>query len=349
MRLIFVHWVYEDRGSAQDIHNYAEIAKTLGHEVVIYGPRQVKSAFNYSLEINPADAVIFIFEWTTDLQRGDQLDLLRLVGQIPRRRRVVIDCDGKYNDAIDVTGDYNHPDTNVSQRWVEICDSLADKIYQPTFHPLRPNVHSFLFHAYNPVWEMPLDFRDKQYGMYYVGNNWFRWQPMRRVLAVLEGVRAEVGRVGFVGYGWDAPAPWANSTIIEAAYYTDPDYLRQLEIEVQPPIHFHEVIAAMGKGVFTPVIYRPLFDHLQLVTCRTFETVAANTIPLFTQDAAFVREVYGAHAEELVLGHHGTEKICDVLQRSDYYADIVREMRRHLAAHHSYAARIKELVDIVTG
>jgi len=349
MRLIFVHWVYEDRGSAQDIHNYAEIAKTLGHEVVIYGPRQVKSAFNYSLEINPADAVIFIFEWTTALQRGDQLDLLRLVGQIPRRRRVVIDCDGKYNDAIDVTGDYNHPDTNVSQRWVAICDSLADKIYQPTFHPLRPNVHSFLFHAYNPVWEMPLDFRAKQYGMYYVGNNWFRWQPMRRVLAVLEGVRAEVGRVRFVGHGWDAPAPWANSTIIEAAYYTDPDYLRPLEIEVPPPIHFNEVIAAMGKGVFTPVIYRPLFDRLQLVTCRTFETVAANTIPLFTQDAAFVREVYGAHAEEFVLGHHGTEKICDVLQRSDYYADRVREMRRHLAAHHSYAARIKELIEIVTG
>jgi hypothetical protein len=349
MRLIFVHWVYEDRGSAQDLHNYAEIAKTLGHEIVIYGPRQVRSAFNYSLEINPADAVIFIFEWTTDLQRGDQLDLLRLVGQIPRRRRVVIDCDGKYNDALNVVGDYNHPDTHMSQRWVEICDSLADKIYQPTFHPSRPNVRSFLFHAYNPVWEIPLDFKDKQYGMYYVGNNWFRWQPMRPILAMLEGVRADVGRVGFVGYGWDTPAPWANSTIIEAAYYTDPDYLRQLEIEVQPPIHFHEVIAAMSKGVFTPVIYRPLFDHLQLVTCRTFETVAANTIPLFTQDAAFVREVYGAHAEALVLGPHGTEKILDVLRRSDYYADIVREMRCHLAAHHSYAARIKELIEMVTG
>jgi len=95
------------------------------------------------------------------------------------------------------------------------------------------------------------------------------------------------------------------------------------------------------------VIYRPLFDHLQLVTCRTFETVAANTIPLFTQDAAFVREVYGASAEELVLGPHGAEKILDVLRRSDYYADIVREMRCHLAAQHSYAARIKELMEIV--
>ena len=120
MRLIFVHWVYEDRGSAQDMHNYAEIAKTLGHEIVIYGPQQVKSAFQYSLEINPADAVIFIFEWTTDLQEGDCLDWARLAARLPKRRRIVIDCDGKYNDAISVVGDYNHESEQQSRRWIQI-------------------------------------------------------------------------------------------------------------------------------------------------------------------------------------------------------------------------------------
>ena len=58
MRLIFVHYVYEDRGSAQDLHNYAEIAKALGHEVVVYGPPNEKSSFNYSRDIGSADAVI---------------------------------------------------------------------------------------------------------------------------------------------------------------------------------------------------------------------------------------------------------------------------------------------------
>ena len=51
----------------------------------------------------------------------------------------------------------------------------------------------------------------------------------------------------------------------------------------------------MGEGV-QPGLYRPLFDHLRLVTCRTFETPAANTIPLFAQDAAFVEEIYGPEA-----------------------------------------------------
>src|SRR5712692_4250477 len=105
MRLIFVHWVYEDRGSAQDIYNYREVAKQLGHEVVIYGPPEL-SSFHYSLVINDSDAVVFICEWTMQLHIVDQLNWLWLVARVMRSRRVVIDCDGKYNDAIIVVGDY---------------------------------------------------------------------------------------------------------------------------------------------------------------------------------------------------------------------------------------------------
>jgi hypothetical protein len=124
MRLMFVHHVIEDRGSAQDMYHYAQVAKLLGHEVALYGPPHRASGFHYSLDIDSADAVIFIFEWTTGLQYGDNIDLMRLVGRLPRERRVVIDCDGKYNDAIRVEGDYNHPDAGTSQQWVRICDSL---------------------------------------------------------------------------------------------------------------------------------------------------------------------------------------------------------------------------------
>ena len=151
MRLVFVHYVIEDRGSAQDMYNYAQVARALGHEVALYGPPNAGSAFNYSMDVASADAVIFIFEWTTALQHGDNLDFVRLVDKVPRERRVVIDCDGKYNHAINVEGDSNHTDAAASKRWVEICDSLSDKIYQPTFHPQRPNVRTFFFHAYNQI------------------------------------------------------------------------------------------------------------------------------------------------------------------------------------------------------
>jgi hypothetical protein len=347
MRLIFVHWVYEDRGSAQDLYNYREAARQLGHEVIIYGPPEL-SSFHYSLEVGGNDAVIFICEWTTALQYGDQLDWLRLVAQVPRRRRVVIDCDGRYNDVISVTGDSNHPDAAASREWIAICDSLSDKICQATLHPLRPNVRPFLFHAYNPDWAAPLDLRDKRYGMFYVGNNWFRWRQLRRVLETVERVRAEVGPIGITGHGWDRPAPWTNDSISPDAYANDPDYLRRLDVAVMPPVRFDQVIASMGQGVFTPVIYRPLFEHLQLVTCRTFETPAANTIPLFGLDPEFVEETYGRAARDLVLGgEHPEELVVDVMRHPDRYAEIVEGIRRELSEKHSYAARLRELVRII--
>src|SRR5262245_51432388 len=122
MRLVFVHYVVEDRGSAQDMYYYARVARELGHEVVLYGPPNPASAFNYSRAVGAADGVVFIVEWTTHLQYGDTVDLARLVGRVPRRRRVVVDCDGRYNDAVRVVGDANHPDAAASRAWVGVCD-----------------------------------------------------------------------------------------------------------------------------------------------------------------------------------------------------------------------------------
>src|SRR5216684_2140144 len=89
MRIMFVYWAFEDQGSGLLIQGYTKAAQELGHEVVVYGKQNPKIPLNYSLDINSADAVVFVFEWTTDLLQGDRLDLLRLVTQIPRKRRVI--------------------------------------------------------------------------------------------------------------------------------------------------------------------------------------------------------------------------------------------------------------------
>ena len=39
MRLMFVYWRTSNAGSAQTIRHYAEAARELGHEVVIYARR----------------------------------------------------------------------------------------------------------------------------------------------------------------------------------------------------------------------------------------------------------------------------------------------------------------------
>jgi hypothetical protein len=347
MRLLFVHHVIADRGSAQDMHAYAEVGRALGHEVALYGPPRSQAPFHHSLDVSGTDAVIFIFEWTTDLQYGDNLDLLRLAARVPREQRVVIDCDGKYNDAISVLGDYNHPNAETSRRWIEVCDSLTDKIFQPTLRPLRPNVGTFFFHAYNPAWEVPLDFSGKQFGMSYVGNNWFRWRGLKQVLEAVETVQDAVGRILLVGNGWDTPAPWANPSLIEDAYYSDPAYLDALGVEVHPPVRFDEVVSMMGRGVFTPVIYRPLFDELQLVTCRTFESLAANAIPLFMQEPGFVQDTYGEVALDLVAGEKPSEKIADILDRPNYYQELVQNLRTIAAQRYSYEARLQQIMEML--
>jgi len=83
------------------------------------------------------------------------------------------------------------------------------------------------------------------------------------------------------------------------------------------------------------------------VTCRTFETPAASTIPLFGLDAGYVRELYGQPAAELLLpAESPSDKILDIVERPEYYAEIVTGIRSRLAAQHSYSVRLQQLVEI---
>ena len=65
-----------------------------------------------------------------------------------------------------------------------------------------------------------------------------------------------------------------------------------------------------------------------MVTCRTFETPAAGTIPLFLLERDYVAEIFGERALELVLDEENAhEKIVDVLERPEHYAEIVMAIR----------------------
>src|SRR5262249_31661827 len=123
---------------------------------------------------------------------------------------------------------------------------------------------------------------------------------------------------------------------------------RKLEVEVLSPIPFERVVEWMSKATFNPVISRPTFSRMRLVTPRFFETPAASTIPLFGLDGAHVREIYGEGADPLVLPEdEPQEKVRDIVRRPDYYADIVMEIRRHLAREHSQMNRLKQLISII--
>jgi len=346
MKLVFVYWGYENAGSMLDLRGYARAARAIGHEVTLYGPPNPLFALDYSQYLTGADAVIFVFEWTTALQFGDRLDWTRLLEAVPRQRRVVIDCDGAYNDPIEFGGDYNHRTVESSRHWTDVCDSLSDKIFQPTLRPRRKNVRPFLFHIYDPTWEAPLDFADKEFGMIYVGHTKFRWRGMSQVLRAIERVRDRVGRVALVGEGWGKPLDWMQWD--DGKHYVDRDYLKRIGVEALPAVPYQQVTGTINKAVFNPVVYRPLFEQLGMVTCRTFETPAAGTIPLFLLDRTYVTEIFGERAMELVLdGEHAHEKIVDVLERPEHYAEIVMSIREDFGQHHSPEARLRELVEII--
>ena len=86
MKLVFVYWGYENAGSMLDLRGYSRAAQAMGHEITVYGPPNPVFALNYSQDLAGADAVIFVVEWTTDLQYGDRLDWARLVTSVPRQR-----------------------------------------------------------------------------------------------------------------------------------------------------------------------------------------------------------------------------------------------------------------------
>jgi hypothetical protein len=104
----------------------------------------------------------------------------------------------------------------------------------------------------------------------------------------------------------------------------------------------------MSRGIFNPVIYRPLFDRLGMVTCRTFETPASGTIPLFLLEPVYLTEIYGEAASGLSLAIEDPhERIADVLDRPDHYAEIVRGIRERFAERHCPEARLRELIGII--
>lgn len=349
MKIAFVYWGYENAGSMLDLRGYTRAAKAMGHEVIVYGPPEWAFALDYSKDLANVDALVFVVEWTTALQFGDNVDWLRLLDAVPRDRRVVIDCDGHYNEPIWFMGDYNHRTMTLSSEWIAFCDSLSDKIFQPTYHPRRQNVRPFLFHIYDPAWESPIATdRKKPFDMIYVGHTKHRWRGMLKVFKAIEKVRDRVGRVGLVGEGWGEVVPWMEEGEAKAKHYVDRDYMARHRFEGLPAVPFDAVAPTIEKGVFNPVVYRPVFEQLGFVTCRTFETPASGTIPLFLLERDYVVDIFGERATELMIaGAEDSEKILDVLERPAHYADIVMDIRREFQVRHTPEARLRELIGYI--
>lgn len=364
MKLLFTSKIDGVSHAVSTISKYAEVGRALGHEVAVFGEQSSEApSLPYSLDVGAFDFAIFVIYDPSDFP--DLPYLARLLDGMPKERRVIIDCVGRYNDTIRVDHDFNHlqrVDGHEGWEWIEGFQAVSDKILQPTLNPLREDVRPFLFHGYDPpavarvyrsaddaaqAWSANGD-GAKQYGMAYVGHNWQRWDQIRGFLGAVEPIKDRLTPMCLAGWNWDKRPDWAIEHGLQGVD-VDPALLERLGVQTQWAIPFHEVIEFVGQARFSPVFHRPLFNHLGLVTIRTFETFCSDTIPLLMLPDSLVESIYGADARPLAPGTDVAGRLEDMLRRPEVYWDAVLKTRAHLAEHHSYQQRFQELLAILEG
>jgi hypothetical protein len=354
MKILLVTSVDPWTRSVSTIHRWVHAGRSLGHEVAVYGePSAELPHLPFTTDLSGVNVAVFVVQVPSDFP--DMPYLARVLDQVPRERRVVVDLWGRFNDTIRVDHDFNHLeklDGHLGWEWEDAFNALSEVILQPTLAPRRPGVRSYLFHGFDPAAiaarhssarEAAAAWSTKPYGVMYVGSNWQRWTQVRPFLERYAPVRDKVGPVCLVGWDWGARPDWAVQKGI-VGVDTDPDFLAALGVEIRNGVRFDEIVGLLGQARFAPVFHRPLFRELGLVTARTFETFYADTIPVLMLPRDLVTGIYGPAASALVPGADLTAYLTDVLDRPQHYWEAVLETRAHLARQHSYERRLQELL-----
>jgi hypothetical protein len=362
MRLLIVSRFDRSARAINTIIKYVRVGKSLGHEVALFcDPMDDLPDVPTSRDPKAFDYVMFVVYETSDFP--DLPYLAYLLDGVPRERRIIVDCTGRYNETIQVEHDFNHlekMDNHMGWEWVDGFDAVAKTILQPTLAPVRPDAHGFLFHGFDPAAvEYHYDTaaeaasawagkgsEQKKYGMIYVGNNWQRWSQMRSLLQQIEPIQQSIGPICLTGWAWDCRPDWAVELGIQGID-TDPAMLQCMGVEVRGNIAFDQVIGVINQARFCPVIQRPLFNHLGFVTNRTFETFCSDTIPLLMLPHQMIESIYGPAARLLAMGEDVASQIQDIMRCPDVYWDAILKTRAYLADRHSFQRRFQELSAIL--
>jgi len=121
MKLLFATELTRYARSIYTLTKYVDVGRALGHEVAVFGEQSADMpSLPYTLDVEKFDFVIFVIHVPSDFP--DLPYLARLLDQMPKDRRVIIDCLGRYNETIRVEHDFNHLeklDGHQGWEWVE--------------------------------------------------------------------------------------------------------------------------------------------------------------------------------------------------------------------------------------
>ncbi len=346
MKILFVMDRRANRGSIQAVSSYSRAGQEAGHTIALFGRRDpCYPGIPCSTDMGSFDRLVFICEFGIEWISG--LRQLRILAETTREQRVVLDADGMYNRVILVDGyDRNHRNEWERSQWVGLCDQLAGRIMQPTQQPLEPSVLAVPFYGYDSGLQMPAAMRQaKRYDLMHVGHNWWRWREVSGVLLpAIERIRDRLGSTSFVGLWWDSIPGGVEERDLAIAFGYDSDWFLRLGIEARPPVSFDSVVRVMSESRINIMTQRPLFRRLRLLTSKFFEIFCADTIPAVMLDPDHAESVYGPAGRELALYPDVAGKLRDMIAHTARFNEIVHEVRKHLAEHHSFQRRVQQLV-----
>lgn len=353
MNILFVVELVANRCCTHALANYMRVGDALGHTIAFYGePRADLPGLRFSTDVRAFDRVVYLFE--SQLYRVRRLSEVRLLANVPRAHRFVLDADAKYHP-IEVVDGYDRNYSSEAERsaWLRLYDALSERILKPTLLPSDDErVITLPFFGYDPgLVVAPEAAPPKRYDVLYVGHNWWRWKELDdEILPGLEQIRDQIGEIGFTGLWWDGPPDdCASIPELEPAFRVNHEAFQRLRIHREPAVLYTEVIRTMSTGRVNIFLQRPFLQRVGYLTLRYFEEFCADTIPLLMLDTDLAVAVYGPAARELTLPGRVADKILDALRRPDYYRGIVEEVRLHLLAHHPYEKRVEEFVSVLRG
>lgn len=346
MKIIFIMDRRANRGSIQAVASYVRAGDELGHTIALYGrPDASYPGVRCSTKLGSFDRVVFICEF--GLQWISGLRVLNIMSQTSREQRAILDADGMYNPIVSTDHyDRNHTNELDRRRWMERCDQLTDRIFQPTLIPKDSSVLPVPFYGYDPTLRTENGgAHAKAFDIMHMGHNWWRWKEVSEVLLpAFERVRTRLARICFVGLWWDMVPAGAREQNLETAFGYDLGWFQRLGIEIRPPVSYTEVISTMSESRINIMTQRPLFRQLRLLTSKYFELFCANTIPLVRLDPEQAESVYGPEGRELTLHGNVADKLLDVMNHPRKYEEITQAVREYLGVHHSYRKRTQDLV-----
>ena len=204
LRIALVGHFLHNSGCSKAILGYVNAAKLLGFELKVSKlsvlDRIVSQQYPLAETDWKPDLLVIIFE---SFQFLSESSITQIENLVPRKKRLIVDQDGKFSDVKFIGSDYNHIDANDRQVWLSLYRRLSDHIVQPALLEPADGATSFLFFGvdkHSTINGGKLS--PKLYDIAYVGNNWYRWRDIVWFIEGLKRIRSELGRIALFGKWW---------------------------------------------------------------------------------------------------------------------------------------------------